>query len=116
VTRVRFTGWVQEKPYRIATIEPFTTLVDSSKDFLEALRDRALRLLPPVTPECGEAMQKLRTLLSDMECPDMVCDILSYHFVRDPAAAARLLTEPNLEQRYQILINQLDKLRADVEG
>lgn len=116
VTRVRFTGWVQEKPYRIATIEPFSTLMDSSKDFLEALRDRALRQLPPVTPGCGEAMQKLRTLLSDMECPDLLCDILSYHFVRDPAAAASLLTEPHLEQRYEILFHQLDKLRADVEG
>lgn len=115
VTRVRFTGWVQEKPYRIATIEPFSTLVEGSPASLEALRDRALQLLPPVTPECGEAMQKLRSLLSEMECPDMVCDILSYHFVREPVAAARLLTEPNLEQRYEILLEQLDLLREDVD-
>ena len=115
VTRVRFTGWVQEKPCRIATIEPFSTLVEGSPASLEALRDRALQLLPPVTPECGEAMQKLRSLLSEMECPDMVCDILSYHFVREPVAAARLLTEPNLEQRYEILLEQLDLLREDVE-
>ncbi len=116
VTRVRFTGWVQEKPYRIATIEPFSTVVESSQESLEALRDRALRLLPPVSPECGEAMQKLRSLLSEMDCPDMVCDILSYHFVREPSAAACLLTEPNLEQRYEILFKQLDQLREDVEG
>lgn len=115
VTRVRFTGWVQEKPYRIATVEPFSTLVEGPPASLEALRDRALQLLPPVTPECGEAMQKLRSLLSEMECPDMVCDILSYHFVREPVAAARLLTEPNLEQRYEILLEQLDLLREDVE-
>ena len=29
--------------------------------------------------------------------------------------AARLLTEPNLEQRYEILLEQLDLLREDVE-
>lgn len=112
VTRVRLTGWVQEKPYRIATIEPACTLVDSSPESLQALRDRALRLLPPVTSECGEAMQKLRTLLSGMECPDLVCDILSYHFVRDPAAASRLLTEPHLEKRYELLHKELEVLRA----
>lgn len=112
VSRVRLTGWVQEKPYRIATIEPACTLVDSSPESLQALRDRALRLLPPVTSECGEAMQKLRTLLSDMECPDLVCDILSYHFVRDPVVSARLLTEPHLEKRYELLHKELEMLGA----
>lgn len=116
VSRVRFTGWEQEKPYRIANIEPMSTLVDSPAESLEALRDRALQLLPPVSPECGEAMQKLRSLLSDMECPDLVCDILSFHFVRDPGAASQLLTEPHLERRYQILFNELEGLRAEVEG
>lgn len=112
VSRVRFTGWVQESPFRIATIEPLETQVESTPGELRELRDKALDLLPPVSAECGDAMLKLRDLLSCMDCPEVVCDILSYHFVRDPGAAGRILTETSLERRYETLIAELEKLRA----
>jgi len=113
VTRVRLTGWVQESPFRIAKIEPLRTLRQSSDEDLEKMKRQALDLLPPATPECSEAMQTLRTTLSLMTCPDIACDILSYHFVREPSAARRLLIEPSLEERYSVLTHELERLRAE---
>lgn len=113
VMRVRFAGWVQEKPFRIAKIEPFPTLRQSSDEELEKMKRRALDMLPPATPECSEAMQTLRTTLALMSCPDIACDVLSYHFVREPAASRRLLVEPSLEERYGVLTHELERLRAE---
>lgn len=112
VSRIRFTGWVQEKPFRIATIEPFPTLRQSTDEELEKMKRHALDLLPPATPECSEAMQTLRTTLSLMACPDTACDILSYHFVREPDVMTRLITEPSLEKRYAVLTRELERLRV----
>jgi len=58
-------------------------------------------------------MQTLRTTLSLMACPDIACDILSYHFVREPAASRRLLVERSLEERYGVLTHELERLRAE---
>ena len=113
VSRIRFTGWVQEKPFRIAKIQPFPTLLQSSEEELEQLKQQALDLLPPATPECGEAMRTLRSSLTGMSCAELACDILSYHFVRDPSVASRLLIEPSLEERYAILHRELQRLRAE---
>jgi ATP-dependent Lon protease len=113
VTRVRFTGWVQEEPYRIAHIEPFHTFRQSSDEALGAMKREALNMLPPATPECGEAIRTLRTSLCQMDCPDLACDILSYHFIRDPAVLRRILMEPCLEERYGVLVRELRRMRDE---
>ncbi len=113
VKRIRITGWVQEKPFRIASIEPFPTLRDSTDAELTELKRQALDLLPPAKPECSEAMQTLRTTLDEMVCPDLACDILSYHFVREPEVMSRLIVEPSLEERYAVLLQELERRKAD---
>ncbi|MES2594772.1 MAG: LON peptidase substrate-binding domain-containing protein [Verrucomicrobiota bacterium] len=113
VTRVRFTDWTQEKPFRIALIEPFHTLRQSNDDELENLKREAMSMLPPATPECGEAIRTLRSGLCQMNCADLACDVISYHFIRDPAVLRRLLLEPYLEERYGVLIHELKKLRDE---
>jgi Lon protease-like protein len=111
VKRVRITGWTQEKPFRIATIEPYLTKRESTDKELDLLKHQALDLLPPATPECSEAMQTLRTTLDEMVCPELACDILSYHFVREPDVMSSLITEPSLEERYAILMDELERLK-----
>lgn len=112
VTRIRFTGWVQEEPFRIAKIEPIATECDLTPEEREDLKDRALTLLPPPTPETSEAMQVLRSTLCDMPCADLACDILSYHFVREPETMQALLAEPCLAKRYTLLHDELERLQA----
>jgi ATP-dependent Lon protease len=111
VKRIRITGGVQERPFRIATIEPFPTLRESTDEELLELKHRALDLLPPAKPECSEAMQTLRSTLDEMVCPDLACDILSYHFVREPEIMSRLMVEPSLEKRYAVLMHELERLK-----
>jgi len=112
VTRVRFTGWVQEEPFRIAKIEPIGTECHLATEERDALKDYALSLLPPSTPETSEAMQVLRSTLCDMTCADLACDILSYHFIREPETLQALLAEPSLVKRYALLNEELERLRA----
>jgi hypothetical protein len=46
-----------------------------------------------------------------MVCPDLACDILSYHFVREPEIMSRLMVEPSLEKRYAVLMHELERLK-----
>jgi len=109
VTRVNIIGWEQQKPFRIAQVEPIHSIL-SDLDQIKQLREQAVSLLPTPTPECSQAMQVLRNTLSKIACPDQVCDILAYHFVRDPAALKTLLSEPDAVKRYRALIGELQRL------
>jgi ATP-dependent Lon protease len=55
-------------------------------------------------------MQVLRNTLANITCPDQVCDILAYHFVRDPDAIRILLAEPDSIKRYETLIVEMGQL------
>ncbi|MDZ4287117.1 MAG: LON peptidase substrate-binding domain-containing protein [Prosthecobacter sp.] len=110
ISRIRFTGWLQKRPFRIAAIEPLPTCCSGAPEDLARLKFEALAMLPKPAPQCSEAMQVLRTTLEGMPCPEMVCDILAYHFVKKPAAQRALLMEPVLEKRYQRLVEELELL------
>lgn len=112
ISRIGFTGWKQQEPFRIATIEEIPTLTDSSELELDALKSRAMELLPLSTPETGDSMNALRRAVAEMKCADRACDILSYHFVREPEHLQQILAEPRLENRYSVLINELERLHA----
>ena len=51
-----------------------------------------------------------------MVCPELACDILSYHSVREPDVMSSLITEPSLEERYAILMDELERLQASAES
>lgn len=109
VSRLNITGWAQEEPFRIAEVEPIHPFI-SDKEEADRLRDQAIAMLPTPTPECSQAMQVLRKTLVNISCPDQVCDILAYHFVREPMSLKALLAESDVIKRYQALINELDQL------
>ncbi|TDU81077.1 ATP-dependent Lon protease [Prosthecobacter fusiformis] len=111
--RIRFKNTHQEKPFVIADIEPMPTVIETEAGYVDELKDRALDLLPDATSCAGDAMRNLRTALLKIECPDLVCDILAYHFVRRPPIQHSLLIEPVLEKRYDILIAELERLQAE---
>lgn len=112
VKRIRFTGWVQEEPFRIARIEAIPTLKDISTEKFDGLKARALALLPPTSAETSEAMQALRSKLCDLKCAEFACDILSYHFVREPESMRLLLAESSLQKRYSLLLDELQRLQS----
>lgn len=107
--RVRFKKWVQEKPFRIAEIEPVPTVIDDEVQ-AKLLRAQALEMF-----HLGgaENARQLREALEARECPILVCDVLSYHFTRCPKLQQKLLGEPSLIRRYEMLIAALEKTRCN---
>ncbi len=107
--RVRFKKWVQEKPFRIAEIEPVPTIVEDETQ-VNQLRIKALELF-----HLGgeENARQLRKALEAHECNTLVCDVLSYHFTRCPKLQQKLLGEPCLIRRYEMLIAALEKTRSN---
>lgn len=104
--RIRLREWVKEEPYRIARVEPIEREPCCEKA-VAALRDEAMRRLPPCPAEAALAIGDLCKRLSSTACSEFVCDVLTYHFVRDPEVLNASLMESNLERRYRLLLDSL---------
>lgn len=109
VRRIRITGWSQEQPFRIARVEPLATL-PYSRERVSSLQQQAVALLPPAPDDCCEAVKMVRQAVACMNDPEMVCDILSYHFVKRSCTLKSLLMEPCLENRFRLLVAELARL------
>jgi Lon protease-like protein len=107
--RIKFTGWLQEMPFRVATIEPVITTISDPKE-AERLKLRALELFTIRDMECA---QQLREMLMNNDNAELVCDVLSYHFTRCPKLQQMLLAEASLERRFELLIKALEKHKCD---
>jgi len=107
--RMRITGQVQMEPFPIVKVEPMES-EDAGADELESLRDCALQSLPSCPSGAEEAMNRLKVQLQEEGDPEVVCDILSYHFIRHPAQLAEVLQEPSVKQRYRLLMKSLRSL------
>lgn len=107
--RVRLTGCAQEKPFIIANIEPVISKAEQP-EVIRSLKDRALKLLPELDGKPGEAVRELKLRLQGMQCCESACDILAYHFLRRGSSMRRLMAEPAVEKRWQILIAELEKV------
>lgn len=111
LSRVRIGGWVQLHPFRIAEIEPWQSVAGDDRR-IQALRAEALELIPEPADDACEALKLLRESLSGSGDAEMVCDVLSYHFVRRAPALHALLTERSLEKRYQMLVSEMRRTGA----
>lgn len=112
VRRIRITGWAQEQPFRLANIEPVITK-PCPTDRVAALQQQAINLLPPAPENCCDAVKIVRHAIKGMNDPEMVCDILAYHFVKRSCTLKSLLAEPCLQSRYELLISELARLAGE---
>ncbi|MBL9115897.1 MAG: LON peptidase substrate-binding domain-containing protein [Verrucomicrobiaceae bacterium] len=109
--RARITGFSQDGPFKIAQIEKMEC-PQASSERIKTLRSQVMASLPVCQLGAEQAMRQLCDKLLSTDCPEALCDILTYHFVNSPRTLAKSLTEPCLEKRYQILLNEL---RSDSE-
>lgn len=109
--RIRLTGSIQEKPFIIANIEPMNSKADQP-EIIRRLKDRAISLLPDLDGKAGDALRALKCRLKEMKCCESACDILAYHLVRKGDCIRRIMAEPAVEKRWQILIAELEQLKA----
>jgi Lon protease-like protein len=111
--RVDLNGWRQKTPFAIAEVSPIEPLCSVEPGELAKLRDTALSLVPRPEGANADMVKKLAQTLSETSCSERVCDMLSYFFVRDQEAVAKLLSEPDIAERYRLLIGELGKRKAE---
>lgn len=112
VCRVRITGWDQVKPFRIAQVEPIFGSKAPAPE-LEALKAKALSLLPEPVDDSCKSMIVLRQTLEKMAEADAICDMIAFHFVRRKSALRDLLEECCPKRRYEMLICELESTQDE---
>jgi Lon protease-like protein len=106
LARVKFGTLLQAEPFRIAEISEFETdcpnLVEA-----EALATKVLEI-------CGRLLEQDRDLpaalvdkLRHVANPELLADIVTQAFVRDPAEQQRLLEESSVSERLRLIIRYL---------
>lgn len=100
VQRVRFTGWEQREPFRIARIEPVTTRISCPQELpqlREQVIERAVNLLNGSAPP--DQADKLRSIADS----EMLADFIASQFLNDPASRMELLGMDDLNRRLRYL-------------
>ncbi len=104
--RVQLTGYVQEKPFRIARIEQVVS-VDAETVEAEALGAKVLELCRQFKERGNEVPGQLDTFLSHLTDLDMLSDLVAHTFVSNPFLRQTLLEEPLIPARLRLLIQYL---------
>jgi Lon protease-like protein len=106
LARVRFTGFVQDKPFRIATIEPLPSQQEDSLE-AEALGAKVLELCNRFKERGEQLPGQLDQFLSQLTNLEMLADLVAHTFVSDPFARQQLLEETSVPDRLRLLIRLL---------
>ena len=113
ISRIRFTGWEQKEPYRIARIEPLESFgaEEVSQEDL-ALQVTRLHALCARFKEQGiELPSQFESYLDQITNIGVVTDLVASTLVADPGARQELLKETEIPRR---LAKLLDNLRAQL--
>lgn len=113
IRRVRFTGFAQETPFRIAHVEE-TPSEPGNPVETEALGTKVLELCQALKQRGLQLPGQLDTFLSHLTNLDMLADLVGHTFVSDPFQRQKLLEERSIPARLRLLIKYLAaELRAD---
>lgn len=109
LARVRFTGSVQERPFRIARIEGLPTTDEDRTVEIEALGAKVLELCRVFQERGIELPTPLAAHLSQLSDPDVMADLVAAQpfFIEDPYKRQRVLETPSLPARLRLLIRFL---------
>ena len=108
LARVRFTGFPQEKPFRIAEIEPVDS-EDGGSVEAEALGVKVVEICQGFKERGLQLPGSLDKFLAELTDPDRLADLVAVALVGDPFSRQRLLEEPNVAMRLRLLIKFLDE-------
>jgi ATP-dependent Lon protease len=113
VKRMSITGYTQTEPFKIASITALRCK-EACPDRVAELQQLAIESLPRCPVGAEAAMAKLMSQLKDCQCPEAVCDLLTYHFIRSGDTLAKSMTEASLVKRYELLIGALGRFKSPV--
>jgi ATP-dependent Lon protease len=104
--RVRFTGFKQEKPFPIASIEAVDSREPTTVE-TEALGTKVIELYGSLKHDRRQLPAKLDGYLSELRDLEMLADLMASTFVSDPLRRQRLLEEHSVNKRLRFLIKYL---------
>lgn len=104
--RVRFTGFEQEFPFPIATIEPLESELVPSVE-TEALATKVIELYSALKGNGKQLPVKVDRYLSDLADPELLADLVASTFISDPLRRQRVLEELSINKRLRLMIQYL---------
>lgn len=105
--RVRFTGYVQEKPFRIAEAEAVPS-EDADTIEAEALGAKVLELCHRFKERGEQLPGQMDQFLAHLTNLEMLADLVAHTFVHDALWRQQLLEEASVPARLRLLIRFLD--------
>ncbi len=112
VSRVRFTDFVQEKPFYIGKIEVLDT-VESDALEVEALSVKVLEMIGNLHDSGQIQAEGILKFLREIQDYDALADIVTYSFIEDLPSKQQILETLNLRDRLKKVIIALRKQSAD---
>ena len=106
VSRVRFTDFVQKKPYYVGRIEVLSTEESDTLE-VEALSVKVLEMIGTMHDSGQIQAEGILKFLNEITDYDALADIVTYSFIEDVARKQDILETLNLRQRLQKVITAL---------
>ncbi len=110
VLRVRFTSWLDEKPYPFAEIEPVFSAFQPEQQAAAAMKtlrgavEDAVRNLPP------DVQANVFSLLDRADEPGLMTDIVCQQFVHEADLRQQLLETESISDRIPVICDYLAKI------
>jgi Lon protease-like protein len=111
VSRVRFTDFVQEKPFYIGRIEVLDT-VEADALEVEALSVKVLEMIGTMHDTGQIQAEGILKFLREIQDYDALADIVTYSFIEDLQTKQQILETLNLRDRLKKVIIALRKQSA----
>lgn len=106
VGRIRFAGWLQRTPFRIARCEPVVSEIGDLKvaqDMAQQALDRARSSLPGGSPFAAQFDKQFGSLHD----PEVIADVVGYNFLSRASDRQPLLGMSRVEDRLEYILNRL---------
>ncbi|MGI8891093.1 MAG: LON peptidase substrate-binding domain-containing protein [Chthoniobacterales bacterium] len=111
--RVRFTGFIQEKPFPLAAFAPLTSTAGASAAESEALAVKVLELYTRFKNSGRRFPEKVDRYLAELGDPEMLADLMAATFITDPVRRQHLLEELTISQRLRLVLQYLREETGD---
>jgi Lon protease-like protein len=112
VSRVRFTDFVQKKPFYIGRIEVLST-EGSEGVQVEALGAKTVEIINQLREHGQEVPDTILNFLNDLKDYDAMADIVTYSFLNDVELKQEILETLNLRDRLRKVVAALQAMLDD---
>lgn len=112
LARVRFHGFVQEEPFRIAQIQELPS-VDVGSEVAAAAASRLVELCRQIQTGSAEDQKTIHQQLAQITEPSLLSDVVAHTFLRDSENRERALATLNVEERVRFVF---EALRRELAG